>query len=114
MIRRPPRSTLFPYTTLFRSQLLLAGLEDDRHAPAPQLLEDVVLVPQLLPHQVDLGDVGVLVADGADRSRRRQVQPAGAAELAGVVVLGAAAGAVHPFSEGTVKARDRPERVSTD
>src|SRR6266581_4176251 len=25
MIRRPPRSTLFPYTTLFRSQLGLAG-----------------------------------------------------------------------------------------
>src|SRR3712207_7754708 len=24
MIRRPPRSTLFPYTTLFRSQMLLA------------------------------------------------------------------------------------------
>src|SRR5258708_31066027 len=28
MIRRPPRSTLFPYTTLFRSHLLFAdGLE---------------------------------------------------------------------------------------
>src|SRR5256885_1270261 len=26
MIRRPPRSTLFPYTTLFRSLVLLAGL----------------------------------------------------------------------------------------
>src|SRR5256884_3993953 len=26
MIRRPPRSTLFPYTTLFRSQLLFARL----------------------------------------------------------------------------------------
>src|SRR3989442_4908400 len=26
MIRRPPRSTLFPYTTLFRSPLLLATL----------------------------------------------------------------------------------------
>src|SRR5690242_21584378 len=25
MIRRPPRSTLFPYTTLFRSQRVLAG-----------------------------------------------------------------------------------------
>src|SRR2546429_2194941 len=25
MIRRPPRSTLFPYTTLFRSILLLRG-----------------------------------------------------------------------------------------
>src|SRR2546427_3449213 len=24
MIRRPPRSTLFPYTTLFRSQVLVA------------------------------------------------------------------------------------------
>src|SRR3712207_7449900 len=29
MIRRPPRSTLFPYTTLFRSQAL------DRHHDAP-------------------------------------------------------------------------------
>src|SRR2546430_12688809 len=26
MIRRPPRSTLFPYTTLFRSQLALGRL----------------------------------------------------------------------------------------
>src|SRR5258708_24972386 len=26
MIRRPPRSTLFPYTTLFRSALLDAGV----------------------------------------------------------------------------------------
>src|SRR3712207_8828288 len=26
MIRRPPRSTLFPYTTLFRSGLLFHGL----------------------------------------------------------------------------------------
>src|SRR5260221_4158708 len=25
MIRRPPRSTLFPYTTLFRSLILIAG-----------------------------------------------------------------------------------------
>src|SRR2546429_5432471 len=27
MIRRPPRSTLFPYTTLFRSPTLPGGLE---------------------------------------------------------------------------------------
>src|SRR3712207_7773831 len=27
MIRRPPRSTLFPYTTLFRSKGLLYGVE---------------------------------------------------------------------------------------
>src|SRR3712207_7765943 len=33
MIRRPPRSTLFPYTTLFRSALLGADLGLDRAAP---------------------------------------------------------------------------------
>src|SRR3712207_7023804 len=27
MIRRPPRSTLFPYTTLFRSEVCRVGLE---------------------------------------------------------------------------------------
>jgi len=28
MIRRPPRSTLFPYTTLFRSVAVLDGVEN--------------------------------------------------------------------------------------
>src|SRR3712207_6853545 len=32
MIRRPPRSTLFPYTTLFRSRALPGGAEDGRAA----------------------------------------------------------------------------------
>src|SRR3712207_7800236 len=32
MIRRPPRSTLFPYTTLFRSQASVVPLGADRHA----------------------------------------------------------------------------------
>src|SRR3989454_6548598 len=32
MIRRPPRSTLFPYTTLFRSLLLAAPI---KRAPLP-------------------------------------------------------------------------------
>src|SRR3712207_8781638 len=30
MIRRPPRSTLFPYTTLFRSNRLLGGVRTFR------------------------------------------------------------------------------------
>src|SRR5258708_77218 len=30
MIRRPPRSTLFPYTTLFRSSHLFIALVDDK------------------------------------------------------------------------------------
>src|SRR2546428_3727833 len=29
MIRRPPRSTLFPYTTLFRSKLRILVVDDD-------------------------------------------------------------------------------------
>src|SRR5256885_3732230 len=31
MIRRPPRSTLFPYTTLFRSDAVLPGERCDVH-----------------------------------------------------------------------------------
>src|SRR2546425_2247065 len=37
MIRRPPRSTLFPYTTLFRSRL--AGVDADADGdPGPRLV----------------------------------------------------------------------------
>src|SRR3712207_7046088 len=32
MIRRPPRSTLFPYTTLFRSALAVRGRQGERRA----------------------------------------------------------------------------------
>src|SRR5256885_8016537 len=34
MIRRPPRSTLFPYTTLFRSAELLPAWDGQPEAPA--------------------------------------------------------------------------------
>src|SRR3712207_8999516 len=34
MIRRPPRSTLFPYTTLFRSRRAVGRGEGERRAPA--------------------------------------------------------------------------------
>src|SRR5258708_22147849 len=41
MIRRPPRSTLFPYTTLFRSWPLTPPIRalSGRHATRPALLE---------------------------------------------------------------------------
>src|SRR2546422_6307506 len=41
MIRRPPRSTLFPYTTLFRSTKAVQPLGQ----PAPRALHDVRPVP---------------------------------------------------------------------
>src|SRR5260221_7627026 len=37
MIRRPPRSTLFPYTTLFRSKAYLDQLERSQALPADQI-----------------------------------------------------------------------------
>src|SRR3712207_8467881 len=33
MIRRPPRSTLFPYTTLFRSYLIPGAVGDEERGP---------------------------------------------------------------------------------
>src|SRR6266545_6707814 len=33
MIRRPPRSTLFPYTTLFRSHRAISGIANDAWTP---------------------------------------------------------------------------------
>src|SRR5438477_4180667 len=35
MIRRPPRSTLFPYTTLFRSRRAARGRRRGRRGPPP-------------------------------------------------------------------------------
>src|SRR5260370_13341393 len=51
MIRRPPRSTLFPYTTLFRSQRsLLAHLRNSGHRERlcdGKVVEGGELIPQL-------------------------------------------------------------------
>src|SRR5690349_25158848 len=48
MIRRPPRSTLFPYTTLFRSRLQHPGSGDGEHVAAvvPQAVEEALFVGQ--------------------------------------------------------------------
>src|SRR3712207_8403754 len=45
MIRRPPRSTLFPYTTLFRSADAMAGavVEVEAHVPERHAREPVDL-----------------------------------------------------------------------
>src|SRR2546430_16752382 len=56
MIRRPPRSTLFPYTTLFRSHLAAGDVEHDRGACTRALVADRRLeltVRKVLDAQVD-------------------------------------------------------------
>src|SRR3712207_8654894 len=60
MIRRPPRSTLFPYTTLFRSRWLRQG--------AAQLLDP--LPGRRHRHQVRVREVAVLLRLLLAASRR--------------------------------------------
>src|SRR3712207_7923911 len=69
MIRRPPRSTLFPYTTLFRSQraqrhegrLLLADQRARRHPRLRDALVERHLCTdphhQLVPRQAESDDL---------------------------------------------------------
>src|SRR2546430_9873201 len=54
MIRRPPRSTLFPYTTLFRS---VGVLDPDNGDPFP---------PRLLDKAADVGDDRVALGSPLD------------------------------------------------
>src|SRR3712207_9376721 len=60
MIRRPPRSTLFPYTTLFRS-----AVDGD-----PRVADDA-LDQRLLAHEQDLADRGRLGVVPEDRKSTR-------------------------------------------
>src|SRR3712207_7367197 len=65
MIRRPPRSTLFPYTTLFRSRVGPRGGRPD--APGPG-----VGVDQLPGTQLDANAVRRHVTVGVDRRQDRK------------------------------------------
>src|SRR3712207_6910213 len=52
MIRRPPRSTLFPYTTLFRSRVVAdapgARLEVDEHEQYPNMRRHLEPFPDVV------------------------------------------------------------------
>src|SRR3712207_8016943 len=72
MIRRPPRSTLFPYTTLFRS-LGIAGMAARRALEAGEAFLEAALRHQLAAFgQVGLGRAGgEREQRGADRKSTR-------------------------------------------
>src|SRR5689334_24687709 len=59
MIRRPPRSTLFPYTTLFRSPAIACatpvspGMEIYTKTPAVKQMREGVLEFLLINHPLD-------------------------------------------------------------
>src|SRR2546422_9732699 len=82
MIRRPPRSTLFPYTTLFRSRM----------KPRMALLVGMIFIGaalRLLPHPSNFEPIGALAlfagaksecADGLEVGRMGQKPQSGSNE----------------------------------
>src|SRR3712207_9112969 len=75
MIRRPPRSTLFPYTTLFRSRE-----QPHRHLAEPALVRVALAVPvEVLEHEpADPGGARLQAeVDGADMLAGGQCHRAG-------------------------------------
>src|SRR5258708_19083727 len=67
MIRRPPRSTLFPYTTLFRSRLALDVRQRGDLGLRDQVVEAVVASQH--HHDIDIGLV--LECESVDRKSTR-------------------------------------------
>src|SRR3712207_8131972 len=60
MIRRPPRSTLFPYTTLFRSHDVRHAVEADDMSDHPVVAAELRLPQPVAQHgPAALGAVGV-------------------------------------------------------
>src|SRR5258708_24847767 len=54
MIRRPPRSTLFPYTTLFRSNRRLEPLDLRRHRHVLQHAVNAIANPELVLERFEM------------------------------------------------------------
>src|SRR5450432_4371043 len=79
MIRRPPRSTLFPYTTLFRSQLVRFGDGGGPHDVGPAF-DDDRLADRRGMRQIDpvpvrvLQELGLLVLGGGVEPEARRLQ----------------------------------------
>src|SRR3712207_7091632 len=75
MIRRPPRSTLFPYTTLFRSWVHTASTGRSggsrRRRAGPMTGTGVERVTVMRGGTTVLREVTLLAADGEDRKSTR-------------------------------------------
>src|SRR2546426_7394910 len=80
MIRRPPRSTLFPYTTLFRSPRPGAWTELDGREI--KLFGARVVEGRGAPGAVQQTDDGLAITTGQGAVRIEEVQPAGKARMA--------------------------------
>src|SRR3712207_9010469 len=73
MIRRPPRSTLFPYTTLFRSSVRVGGDELDAAIVTYAKKEYSLLLGERTAEEVKLaiGSAYPLAEEASDRKSTR-------------------------------------------
>src|SRR2546422_11344104 len=69
MIRRPPRSTLFPYTTLFRSRVA------DRHVSASESGGEPLRVADILPREASIQTRPDLVLEDLHAQEVSDVHP---------------------------------------
>src|SRR5688572_32032403 len=78
MIHRPPRSTLFPYTTLFRSESMDKVMERGNHALSPDAFEaaanetDALMLDTRAPETFAKGFVPNSINIGIDGSFRSE------------------------------------------
>src|SRR5256885_12158811 len=72
MIRRPPRSTLFPYTTLFRSLGLVAGELEDFLNVRCVFVADLFRLGIVLQVVVAVGESKSALADAEDDLRSEE------------------------------------------
>src|SRR2546422_10440710 len=112
MIRRPPRSTLFPYTTLFRSRRAVARGARAHEPALPARAGAVLLARPLLEIVLHRGrrraqDLGALLAAAAAQARRRR-----RARVAGGAHGGARRPRRHLSGDGQLDPRPAPARPS--
>src|SRR3712207_8279345 len=74
MIRRPPRSTLFPYTTLFRSGVRRVARVDDGDAGAVRVRAEALLAAVVVVAEAPAADVGVLLVEPRSEEHTSELQ----------------------------------------
>src|SRR5256886_14838487 len=111
MIRRPPRSTLFPYTTLFRSSKASRPCDDpqDEGAPMNDMLQRQRWSGTRHLHFLSAVGMSVLFALAVCGTALGQ-EPAAQIEVSGKVTTPEG----HPISGVTVRVRGGSTNTSTD